>query len=92
MCAYCEGGLVAKTAGEMAVFARGTLLPGACLSSLAMLVGFSPAAVLVSWGLILAVCLAALVVLRCSDARFARRLMRDSGVCPMCGRKLRGGE
>lgn len=88
MCEFCEGGLVAKTIGEMAIFARGTLLPGAFFSSLAMFVGFSLADVLVSWGLILAVCFAALVALRHSDARFARRLMRDSGVCPMCGRRL----
>lgn len=88
MCEYCEGGMAAKTAGEMAVFARGTLLPGASLSSLAVLVGFSLTDALVSWGLILAVGFAALVVLRLSDARFARRLIRDSGVCPMCGRKL----
>ena len=90
MCEYCEGGMAAKTAGEMAVFARGTLLPGAFLSSLAVLSGFSLTDALVSWGLILAVGFAALVVLRLSDARFARRLIRDSGVCPMCGRRLTG--
>lgn len=87
MCEYCEGGMAAKTAGEMAVFARGTLLPGLFFSSLAMLGGFSLADALVSWGLILAVGFSELVVLRLSDARFARRMIRKVGFCPMCGRK-----
>ena len=88
MCEYCGRGMARKFAGEAAALAKGSLLPGAFLSSLAMLAGFPLAAAIVSWGTVLAVSTAVAGILRICDVRFTRRWIIEHGEGPMCGRRL----
>lgn len=90
MCEYCEHVMARTFAGEAAALAKGSLLPGAFFSSLAMLAGFPLAAALVSWGMVLAVSTAVAGILRICDVRFTRRWALEHGECPMCGRRLSG--